>query len=270
MINNNCYQGCSSVAVLYGTFTRTDGVIFTASMSGSNNGCTPCSAQNNAQTAVESVLRNFLADYTPQIIDHTYYIEYTNKCGEMIIDELCYTNSDKFTIEMKAFRLVKGHTTTLPDIKVDGESAIVNNPIYYYADMDCTEKIGFGIHNHVAYLNTSGIDTEILNPSYWFNNKFVEPLESTITNERTKQRIKTLIFLNLVQGYGGSNINIINYTHTSSHATVSTIGSKIEKNGFGITNLDGLLGISKTNYIRTFNDLFEYETNTYFRTETEN
>lgn len=270
--NNNCdcntKTTCSSEANLSGTFTDKNGTIFTATMSATAQGKTACDAQDNAQINVEKTLENFIANYSPEIVDYTYYIDYKNKCGELIYPKLCYNKEDKFTVEMKAFRLVKGFTATTPDISVDGQSASVQNPTYYYADIDCTEKIGYGLHNHVVYINTGGIDIEIVNPSYNFNNQFFAPIKCYITNQRTKQRIESSINMNLVQGYGGSDLDITDYTHTSSYASASTIGSKFENNGFNLKSLDGILGISNTFFVRNFTEqgksFLEYETTATF------
>jgi hypothetical protein len=268
MRNQNCSQLCSSVAILYGTFTRVDGVIFTASMSASSQGPTACVAQDNAQINVEKTLQNFLDKYNPKIVDYKYYIDYTNKCGDLINPKLCYNSSDRFEVEMKAYRLVKGYTVTTPDASVDGLSASVQNPTYYYSDIDCTEKVGYGLHNHIVYINTSGIDVEVVNPSYNLNNLFTKPIKCYITNIRTKQRIESSINMNLVQGYGGSDLDIKDYTHSISYANISTIDSKFQDNGFDLETLDGVLGTSKTNFVRNFVEqdktFLEYETTAVF------
>ena len=79
--SNTCCVDCQSRAILTGTFTRVDGVQFTASMSATGAGSTCDAARANAEENINATLQQFLAEYTPQIVDYTTDINYVTHCG---------------------------------------------------------------------------------------------------------------------------------------------------------------------------------------------
>lgn len=254
-------ESCSSVAVLYGTFTRIDGVIFTASMSASSIGNTPCEAQDNAQIVVTGiVLENFLMEYIPEIIDYTYYIEYTNKCGESIIGELCYNADDNFTVDLKLYDFIEGYTITKPSEATPAvDSRMYTASLTHRMPAIITSKhpsicveCGRGTVNaNVVISATNPSKANALTTSHSEIPKYVD---CTITNERTKQRIPSTIKLNLIQGIGGSNLSLDDYKYTTIQTNVTTIGSVLFNNLFSVKTVDGTVGTIVTNFIETNTD----------------
>jgi hypothetical protein len=59
---------------LEGSFSRNDGVVFTASMSATGQGIDCNTAKENAEQNLQKTLENFLTTYTPTIVDYTFTI----------------------------------------------------------------------------------------------------------------------------------------------------------------------------------------------------
>ena len=249
MTDKNLSQICSSVAVLYATFTSEDGGVFTASMSASSQGSTTCDAQDNAQKNVENLLKNIIAEHIPRIVNHEYHIKYTNKRGDLIDPNLCYTKEDGFIVKTRAYRLVKGYTVTPPTISVGTSSTSILNTVQYYSDSDCTQQVGYGSCNLNPYSESNNAHDDVsseFSSGFNFSNIFNEKLDCIIHNIKTHQQINAFITPNHVQGVGISDAKVNQFNnYNKTQAIISTVGSTLSENGFGITSVDGWYGTSE-------------------------
>jgi CubicO group peptidase (beta-lactamase class C family) len=78
--SNTCCTGFTSRATLAGTFTRNDGIVFTATMTATGTGNTCDSARADCEVNINNTLQNFLSSYTPKIVSYTYDVNYVTTC----------------------------------------------------------------------------------------------------------------------------------------------------------------------------------------------
>jgi hypothetical protein len=174
---------CVSIATLEGTFTRDDGVVFTASMTANGSGETACDAKEQSTVNISATLENFLATYTPTIVSQTYTIDYDITCDG--VPTCCDNPCDKYLLKYTLHGVVKVATATMPDENIFGvgDSSIISaksllhtdaeiiNPIgdsvssvtALYKSVDYTEKVNATSYGSEFYFNDTSVDAELIN-----------------------------------------------------------------------------------------------------------
>ena len=229
-----------SVAILFGTLLRKDNVEFTATMSASSNSSTLCGAQNKAQYNVENLLKKYLSDNKSEIIAFDYYIEYTNKICDQIINKLCYAESDTYSIEINYFEHVDNVTTiNHEDSLSDNRAHTKVHHVEIFKDQNFSKTIGNNTTTH-QIVQRNGSNDEDISSMLHYSANISEPIDCVIKNNRTHQKINTSIILNSITGSGSSEILFEDSSHDNANATVFVSNSRLSKNGFNITHIDNI------------------------------